>query len=246
MPLAERLRELRRPEVRARMLAEPVDPDPASALGRMVRDFGNMFLLGDPPDYEQPPGQSIAARAQRLGVSPEALAYDLMLEGENGGNLYLAMANYAEGNLDALGTMLRHPDVLPGLGDGGAHCGTICDGSYSTFTLMHWGRDRAKGRVPLPELVHGLCRATALTMGMDDRGLLAPGHKADLNVIDFDRLHLHPPEVSYDLPSGARRLVQRAEGYVATVVSGRTVYRDGQHSGELPGRLVRGLQSHAR
>jgi N-acyl-D-amino-acid deacylase len=240
LPLAERLRELRRPEVRARILAEPVDPDPASALGRMVRDFGNMFLLGDPPDYEQPPERSIAARAMRLGVSPEALAYDLMLEGESGGKLYLALANYAEGNLDALGTMLRHPDVLPGLGDGGAHCGTICDGSYSTFTLMHWGRDRPTGRLPLPELVHGLCRATALTMGLNDRGLLAPGHKADINVIDFERLHLHPPEVSYDLPSGARRLVQRAEGYVATVLSGRTVYRDGQHSGELPGRLVRG------
>ena len=101
--------------------------------------------------------------------------------------------------------MLRHPDVLPGLGDGGAHCGTICDGSYSTFTLMHWGRDRPTGRLPLPELVHGLCRATALTMGLNDRGLLAPGYKADINVIDFERLHLHPPEVSYDLPSGARR-----------------------------------------
>ena len=194
LPLAERLRELRRPEVRARMLAEPVDPDPASALGRMVRDFGNMFLLGDPPDYEQPPGQSIAARAQRLGVSPEALAYDLMLEGENGGNLYLAMANYAEGNLDALGTMLRHPDVLPGLGDGGAHCGTICDGSYSTFTLMHWGRDRAKGRLPLPRTgAWSVPRHGAHDGHCDDRGLLAPGHKADLNVIDFDRLHLHPP-----------------------------------------------------
>ena len=111
---------------------------------------------------------------------------------------------------------------------------------YSTFTLMHWGRDRPTGRLPLPELVHGLCRATALTMGLNDRGLLAPGYKADINVIDFERLHLHPPEVSYDLPSGARRLVQRAEGYVATVLSGRTVYRDGKHSGELPGRLVRG------
>jgi N-acyl-D-aspartate/D-glutamate deacylase len=243
LPLRERLRELRRPEVRARILAEPADPDPALVLGRMVREFAHMFLLGDPPDYEQPPQQSIAARARRLGVSADELAYDLMLEGETGAKLYLAMANYSDGNLDALGTMLRHPDVLPGLGDGGAHCGTICDGSYSTFTLMHWGRDRPRGRLSLPELVHGLSRATALTMGLEDRGLVAAGHKADLNVIDFERLRLHPPEVTYDLPGGARRLVQRAEGYVATILSGRIIYRNGEHTGELPGRLVRGWKS---
>lgn len=242
LPLAERLLELRKPEVRARILAEPVDPDPALVLGRMVRDFDHMFLLGDPPDYEQPWEQSIAARAKRQGVSPEELAYDLMLDGPNGGLLYLAMANYANGNLDAPGAMLSHPDVIPGLGDGGAHCGTICDGSYSTFTLMHWGRDRDRGRLPLPQLIHGLCRATALTVGLEDRGLIAPGYKADLNVIDFDRLYLHAPEVSYDLPGGGRRLVQRAEGYVATIVNGHTVYREGQHTGELPGRLVRGQQ----
>jgi N-acyl-D-aspartate/D-glutamate deacylase len=240
LPLAERLRELRRPEVRARILAEAPAADPALVLGRMVRDFEHMFLLGDPPDYERPRELSIAARARRAGCSAGELAYDLMLEGEGRAALYLAMANYAEGKLDALGTMLRHPDVLPGLGDGGAHCATICDGSYSTFTLMHWGRDRAEGRLPLPRLVHGLCRATALTMGLRDRGLLAPGHKADINVIDFERLALHPPQLAHDLPGGGRRLVQRAEGYVATIVDGRTVYRDGQHSGELPGRLVRG------
>jgi len=242
LPFAERLRELRRPEVRARILAEPPAANPALVLGRMVRDFAHMFLLGDPPDYEQPLAQSIAARASRLGVSAEELAYDLMLEGDGRGKLYLAMANYADGTLDTVGTLLRHPDVLPGLGDGGAHCGTICDGSYSTFALMHWGRDRAEGRLPLPRLVHGLCRATALTMGLADRGLLAPGHRADLNVIDFDRLALHAPELTHDLPGGGRRLVQRAEGYVATVVGGRTVYREGQHTGELPGRLVRGEQ----
>ena len=240
LPLAQRLHELRSPEVRARILAEPPEADPALVLGRMVRDFDHMFLLGDPPDYEQPREQSITSRARRLGMSAEELAYDLMLEGDGRGKLYLAMANYAEGKLDALGTMLRHPDVLPGLGDGGAHCATICDGSYSTFTLMHWGRDRAEGRLPLAQLVHGLARATALTMGLRDRGLLAPGHKADINVIDLGRLALHPPELTPDLPGGGRRLLQRAEGYVATIVNGRTVYRDGQHSGELPGRLVRG------
>lgn len=242
LPLPERLARLRDPEVRARIIAEPPDPDPALVLGRAVRDFEHMFLLGDPPDYEQPPERSIAGRARSLGVTPEALAYDLMLEGERGTPLYLAMANYAEGCLDAVGTMLAHPDVLPGLGDGGAHAATICDGSYSTFALTHWGRDRASGRMPVAELVHRLSRATAWLMGLRDRGLIRPGYKADLNVIDFDRLALHPPEVTYDLPGGGRRLVQGARGYVATIVNGVPVYRDGEATGALPGRLVRGSQ----
>ncbi|MFM7273410.1 MAG: amidohydrolase family protein, partial [Gammaproteobacteria bacterium] len=164
----------------------------------------------------------------------------LMLEGDGKRMLYLAMANFADGNLSALGEMMKHPDVVPGLGDGGAHCATICDGSYSTFLLKHWGRDRAEGRFPLPKIVHGLSRATALTVGLADRGLIAAGMKADLNVIDFDALTLHPPELAHDLPAGGHRLVQRAEGYAATVVSGRTVYRHGVPTGELPGRLVRG------
>ncbi|MEQ8800963.1 MAG: amidohydrolase family protein, partial [Haliea sp.] len=134
------------------------------------------------------------------------------------------------------------PDVLPGLGDGGAHSSTICDGSYSTFALTHWGRDRPAGRIPVPELVHRLSRATALTMGLEDRGLLAPGYKADINVIDFERLALHVPEITYDLPGGGRRLVQRAEGYVATLVNGVPVYRNGQATGALPGHLIRGQQ----
>jgi len=240
LPLAERVQELRRPGVRAQILSEAPDPNPALMLGRMVRNFGSMFLLGDPPDYEQPPERSIAGRAAALGITPEALAYDLMLENDGKNTLYLAIANYADGSLDAVGEMLRHPDVVPGLGDGGAHCATICDGSYSTFTLMHWGRDRANARVPLPQLVHGLSRATALTVGLTDRGLVAPGFKADINVIDLARLALHAPEISHDLPGGGHRLVQRAEGYAATVVSGRVVYRNGEHTGELPGRLVRG------
>src|SRR5690625_6229708 len=143
-----------------------MDPDPALVLGQVVRDFDHMFLLGDPPDYEQPWERSSAGRARAQGVAPEALAYNLMVEGESGTVLHLAMANYAEGNLDAIGTMLRHPDVLPGLGDGGAHAATICDGSYSTFLLTHWGRDRAHGRLPLPQLVHKLSRGQALLMGL--------------------------------------------------------------------------------
>lgn len=243
LPLAERLQALRDPARRERILAEPMDPDPALVLGRMVRDFDHMFLLGDPPNYEQPWEQSIAGRAQARGVSPEEMAYDLMVEGERGTVLYLAMANYADGSLDAVGEILRHPDVLPGLGDGGAHAATICDGSYSTFALTHWGRDRAEGKLPLPELIHRLSRATALTMGLEDRGLLAPGYRADINLIDFDRLALHAPEITYDLPGQGRRLVQRAEGYVATLVNGVAVYREGEATGALPGRLVRGQQA---
>ncbi|HSB95290.1 MAG TPA: amidohydrolase family protein [Spongiibacteraceae bacterium] len=244
LPLAERLAVLRLPDVRARILAEPCDPNPINVLGRMVRNFTDMFVLGDPPNYEPLPESSIAAQAGRLGVQPEELAYDLLLEGKNGSQLYLASANFPEGKLDAIGTMLQHPDVVPGLGDGGAHCGTICDGSYPTFMLTHWGRDRPRGeRLTLPTIIKSLTRDTAAAVGLNDRGLLAPGFKADINIIDFDQLRLHAPEITYDLPGGGRRLVQRAEGYRATLVNGMTVYRDGKHTGLLPGRLVRGPQN---
>ena len=239
LPLGERLVELRKPEVRAEILSQALDPNAASVLGQMVRGFGTMFQLGDPPDYEQPPENSIAARAAGMGISPEELAYDLMVEGERGGRLYLAMANYADGSLDAVGEMLKHPDVVPGLGDGGAHCGTICDGSYSTFLLAYWGRDRTHGRLSLPDIVRRLSAETAELMGLEDRGVLAPGKRADINIIDFDGLKLHAPEVTYDLPCNEKRLVQRAEGYRATLVNGEIVYRDGAANGPLPGRLIK-------
>ena len=245
LPLAERVALLRRPDVRARILAEPIDPDPANVLGRMVRDFEHMFVLGDPPDYEPLPETSIAARAHRLGIAPEILAYDLMLERDGRAMLYCALANYGRGSLDACLAMMQHRGSVLGLGDGGAHCGTICDGSLPTFMLTHWARDRARGeRLPLPWIIRALTREAATTVGLDDRGLLAPGYKADLNVLDFDRLRLHAPDVAHDLPTGGRRLVQRAEGYRATVVSGEVVYRDGEATGSMPGRLVRGPQSH--
>jgi len=243
LPFGERVRELRKPETRARILAEAVDPDPAIVLGRLVRDFEHMFLLGDPPDYEQPFESSIAGRARRLGVAPEVLAYDLMMEREGRNTLYVTLCNYVHGSLDSSLAMMRHPGAVLGLGDAGAHCGTICDGSHPTFLLTHWVRDRKRGeRLPLPWAVKALSRETAKTVGLLDRGLVAPGYKADLNVIDLDRLRLHPPEVARDLPGGGRRLVQRAEGYRATIVSGAVVYRDGEATDELPGRLVRGPQ----
>lgn len=237
LPLAERLVELRKLEVKAAILAEAPDPDTASMLGRVVRQFGTMFELGNPPDYEQPPENSIAARAAREGREPEDLAYDLLLGKD--ATLYLAMANFTDGKLDAVGEIMRHRDIVPGLGDGGAHCGTICDGSYSTYMLMYWARDRAEGRMALPDVVRWLSHDTAALMGLADRGLIAPGLRADINVIDFDGLHLHAPEITHDLPGGMPRLVQRADGYTATVVNGTAVYRDGQPTGELPGRLIR-------
>ena len=243
LPFDEKIRELRRPETRARILAESADPDPAIVLGRLAREFDHMFLLGDPPDYEQPFDQSIAARAQREQVSPEALVYDLMLERDGRNNLYVTLCNYERGSLNSSLEMMRHPGAVLGLGDGGAHCGTICDGSHPTFMLTHWVRDRTRGeRLPLATVVKWLCRDTAQAVGLADRGILARGFKADVNVIDVDRMRLHAPEVAHDLPSGGRRLVQRADGYAATIVSGTVVQRDGTPTGALPGRLVRGPQ----
>jgi len=243
LPFDEKICELRRPEIRARILAEAVDPDPTIVLGRLAREFDHMFILGDPPDYEQPLEQTIEARARRLGVSPTELAYDLLLENDGHNALYVTLCNYECGSLDSSLAMMRHPGAVLGLGDGGAHCGTICDGSYPTFMLTHWVRDRTRGeRMSLPSVVKALCHDTARTVGLEDRGTIAIGAKADLNVIDFDRLTLHAPTVARDLPSGGRRLVQRADGYAATIVSGTVVYRDGAPTGALPGRLVRGPQ----
>lgn len=239
LPLKERLKRLREPEIRSAIIAEPVDPDPASVLGRAVRQFEYMFVLGDEPDYEQSPERSIAGRARVAGVTPEEIAYDILIEGDSGGKLYLAMANYSDGKLDAVGEILSHPDVVLGLGDGGAHLGTICDASYSTFALAYWARDRQTGRKTVEDMVHRMTQATAKVMGLTDRGLIRAGLRADINVIDFDKLALHAPEVVYDLPSGDRRLLQRATGYEITMVDGQIVYRNGEPTGVLPGGLVR-------
>jgi len=168
-----------------------------------------------------------------------------MLESDGRNLLYLASGNYARGSLDSCLEMMRHPHTVLGLGDGGAHCGTICDGSTPTFMLSHWARDRRGERLSLPWIVKALSRTTAETVGLLDRGLLAPGYKGDINVVDLDRLQLRAPEVTYDLPAGGRRLVQRASGYAATIVNGTVVYRDGTATGALPGRLVRGPRADA-
>src|SRR5579871_1172256 len=241
LPLAERLARLRQPEVRAAILSESASSTDDPLFFRP--NYDKMYLLGNPPDYEQPPENTLGARARREGRRPEELAYDAMLTDEGRGMLYVPFLNYADGNLDSTREMLLDPRSVPGLSDGGAHCGIICDASFPTYLLTHWTRDRTRGeKLSIPFVVAAQSRKTALSVGLADRGLIAPGYKADINVIDYGRLHLHPPKVHYDLPVGGRRLLQQVDGYEATIVSGVVTQRDGKPTGARPGRLVRGVQ----
>ena len=182
--------------------------------------------------------------AARQGRDPAEVAYDLLLERDGKAILYRPLSNYSYGNLDTVHDMLTHDATIVGLGDGGAHVGVLCDSSAISYLLTHWTRDRTRGaKVKLPWAIRRLTRDSASAIGLVDRGVVAPGYKADINVIDYDRLQLRQPEVVYDLPSGGRRLVQRTDGYVATIVSGVPVYRDGEATGALPGRLVRGASA---
>ena len=250
LPLAERVRRMRDRELRGRILAEPFDALPGripafivDVLARLER----VFALGDPPEYEPPPEASVAARAARLNCDPMALMYDLLLERDGRELLFAPAANYVECNYDAALAMLRHPHTVVGLGDGGAHCGTICDGSYPTYLLTHWSRDRTRGvQLPLEFAVHRYTRAPAELIGLFDRGLIAPGLKADINLIDHANLYLSPPSIVHDLPAGGRRLMQTAKGYVATIVSGEVVIDHDEHTGALPGSLLRGSRSDPR
>ncbi|MBM3622331.1 MAG: amidohydrolase family protein [Alphaproteobacteria bacterium] len=241
LPLAQRVAEMRKPEVRAAILSE--QPLNHRDVLERIANFDKIFVLGDPPDYEQAPEQSLAGIARRTGKRAEEIAYDVLLEREGSGMLYVPILNYVTGNLDTTREMLTHRDTLPGLGDGGAHVGIICDASTPTFLLTHWARDRKRGaKLPIETVISRQARETAAAVGLNDRGVIAAGYKADINVIDFDRLTLRAPEVAYDLPTGGRRLMQRAEGYVATIVSGAVVRREGADTGARPGRLVRGAR----
>ena len=241
LPLAERLKLLRQPQLRATILKESATATDDPLFFRP--DYDKMYLLGDPPDYEQAPENALGPQARKLGKQPEELAYDAMLSDEGSGMLYVPFLNYADGNLEATREMLCDQRSVPGLSDGGAHCGIICDASFPTYLLTHWTRDRSRGeKLSIPFVVAAQSRKTALSVGLADRGLIAPGYKADINVIDYDRLHLHPPKVHYDLPVGGRRLLQQVDGYDATIVSGVVTQRDGAPTGARPGRLVRGVQ----
>jgi N-acyl-D-aspartate/D-glutamate deacylase len=201
-----------------------------------------MSELADPPDYEPALESSIARRAEREGRAPLDLAYDLLVANDGRTLLYVPILNFADGNLDAAGEMLAHPNTVVGLGDGGAHVGTICDASFPTTLLALWGRDRQRGRLDVPFLVHRHTQVPAQAVGLLDRGVLAPGYRADVNLIDFDRLTARRPEMRFDLPAGGRRFVQPADGYRTTMVAGSITYESGEACGPLPGRLLRGPQ----
>jgi N-acyl-D-amino-acid deacylase len=229
------------------------DPDLAA---RIVADAGTMrgdpmisfmrpsriFVLGDPPVYEPGPERSVRAIAESRGIDEWEMLLQLLLSDDGRELLNAPVLNYTDGNLDAVGEMLQHPTSAFGLGDGGAHAGQTCDASTTTFLLTHWSRDRDHGRLSVEDAVHKMTQATATLYGLGDRGVLAPGYVGDANVIDYERLQLRRPELVSDLPGGASRLVQQAEGYLATIKSGMRTFAGGEDTGARPGALLRGAR----
>ncbi len=241
LPLDQKLARLREPAMKARLLQEdPVYRNPQMLA--FMRSVGNMFVLGDPPNYTPPAEQRLDARAAALGIAPLELAYDLLVSGDGRTILFHPGANYTDCSDANMASMLRHENTVMALGDGGAHYGLICDASYTTHALTYWTRDRPGERWPLPWAIRQLTDVPARAVGLGDRGRLAPGYKADLNVIALDRLRVSAPHPVHNLPGGGRRLEQKAEGYRATIVNGAVTYRDGAFTGALPGRLVRGAR----
>ncbi len=249
LPLAERVAALRDPALKAQMLTEKTEkiagdgtpiPPLADVLLAQIEQLGmRMFTLGQVPNYEPTFAESIGMRAKQRGETVMSGLYDALLEDEGAALIYFPLYNYIEGNLNNLHTMLTHPLAMPGLSDGGAHVGTVCDASFPTFLLSHWARDRKGDKLSVEQIVRMQAYETARFVGFDDRGAVAVGQKADLNVIDFDKLQLRPPNLINDLPAGGKRLMQKADGYVATVCSGVVIAENGELTGQYPGRLVR-------
>jgi N-acyl-D-aspartate/D-glutamate deacylase len=238
LPLPERVAEMRKPEVRARILADKAGVGHPILYVAQMWDW--IFPLGDHPNYEPNPADSIGARARARGVNPMEEAYDRLLDDDGRAMLLVATSNLQGNSLDTVGELLHRDDVVLGLGDGGAHYGMICDASYSTYFLAHWARDRKAARFSVPDAVRELTSVPARVAGLGDRGRIAVGYKADLNVIDHAALRLHKPVIRYDLPAGGRRLDQTADGYVATIVSGEIIAENGIPTNARPGKLVRG------
>src|SRR5256885_118400 len=204
----------------------------------IVKRFDKFFTMGNPPDYEPGPEKSVAAIAARTGKSPDEVAYDYIIEEDQ--YLYFPVVNYVTGDHEPIREMLNDPACLLGLSDGGAHCTSIIDAGVPSYMLTHWGRDRTRGpRLALEHLVKRQTSETANFFGLTDRGRLAPGLRADLNVIDFDGLAMLKPEIVHDMPAGGRRFIQRVSGYEATLVAGQSIFERGEHTGAMPGRLVR-------
>ncbi|MGH1490208.1 MAG: N-acyl-D-amino-acid deacylase family protein [Acidimicrobiales bacterium] len=243
LDLDARVARMREPAMRATLITEHADRKRGMS-GMVAQSFHKMFPLGDPPDYEPAPEHSIQGRAEKAGVEPVEMAYDMLLARDGRELMLFPLANYSDGNHDVVREMNLAPGTVPGLSDGGAHCGVICDASFPTYMLTHWVRDRERGeRLPLEYVVQRQTRDTARQVGLADRGTLEPGMLADVNVIDFDGLTLRAPEMAYDLPAGGKRLIQRAEGYRYTIKRGEVIYRDGEATGVLPGQLIRGPQT---
>lgn len=239
LPLAERVARLRDPDVRAQLLSEQPATKNRIAVTLMQR-WSQIFPLGDPPDYEPPASTSVEGVAAATGGNPQAIVLDWLLERDGTALLFAPLASYVHHDHEAIREMMVHPASVLGLSDGGAHCGLICDASFPTHLLTHWVRDRTRGpRLDLEQVVRLQTAETASVYGFGDRGTLEPGKRADLNVIDLDGLRLHAPEMVFDLPAGGRRLTQRADGYLATVVAGQVTYREGEATGARPAGLLR-------
>ena len=239
LPLSEKVRAMRNPDLRQRMMAEESKIRP---MGNTIEQLlWRIFPLSDVPNYEPDREHSVAGLAEAAGISPVGMMYDLLLRDDGKELFYQPLGGYLTYNFDFFRKNMEHPNVLFGLSDGGAHCGVIADAGMPTFILTHWGRDRTKGsRFPIEFLVRKLSSDTARAYGMNNRGVLKPGYLADVNVIDFEKLRLYRPEAVYDLPTGGRRLVQRVDGYRYTVKSGQVTFENGRFTGALPGTLVRG------
>ena len=238
-PLEARVAALRDPELRARLVDEEFRTRDRSA-AFLARNWAGIYRLGDPPDYEPRPETSIAAVAEREGRRPEEVAVDWLLEDDGKALLFAPLGSYVDQDHEAIREMISHPASVVGLSDGGAHCGLICDASFPTYLLTHWTRDRERGeRLPLEMVVHKQTGATARAYGLHDRGVIAEGKKADVNVVDLDALTLHAPEIVRDLPAGGRRLIQRVDGYRTTIQSGEVTFEDGEPTGARPGTVVR-------
>lgn len=246
LPWDEKLKYLRDPAFRQRMISEPSqipDTDIADLYRVIAGGWPVQFEMD--PDFNYEPGmhESIAARAAAAGVSGEEYAYDLLMKDEGKGFIYFPVLNYRDGNLNFLEDLQLSEDTVNSLSDGGAHCGTICDAASPTFMLQHWVRDRQGKRIALEHAIKRQCRDTAVLYGLHDRGLLQPGMLADINVIDMDKLKLGKPWLAFDLPAGGKRLLQKAEGYVATIKSGQITFRNGVMQGPTPGVVLRGPQA---
>jgi len=235
----DRIKRLQEPETKSKILSE-ASPETSMLLDQL----GRMFPMGDPPNYEPAYEDSIEAIATREGIDPIELFYDRMLEREGRELFLVPLLNYSGGNAEPIREMLYHPRAALGLGDGGAHCGMICDASIQTFMLTHWVRDRTRGeRIPVEFAVQRMTKDTAELYGLNDRGTIEVGKKADLNLIDLETLRLEPPEMVHDLPAGGKRFMQRAHGYRATIVSGEVTIENDEPTGKFPGRLIRGAQA---